>query len=358
MSDIKKQKKQREIAEKIIENKVTPSEQFGAEYDVRGRSENDWPKWKNYRLESFETIEKFTENASDQLNKVRDVLYSGIDILDSIQTFINILRTFELLFKNSLYYFINQILDQLQQAINDLRSSGVYVLDLISYHLVPHKLRKEIDWDDPEAIATLAGNAWYGEKKTDKELEKIKREVTKDRKAKEPNLVDKKLERYKKTGEAIAEDWHDAMNSDEFLEALAEVGLHYKKESYNEFIDVICGAILNTDDKPAPALIEWYDVYKREADEDEKISGGGKLTEKFKTHVNNFTRAENFNFLKSGRPNFGPQAHMEATLWAFGIPNFFDLVSLIIELKDIFPTFLDSGVVGLYKRMANSKSIA
>lgn len=228
------------------------------------------PRWKKLTLMNIpgaNVIKSQIKNAHKTLEKTQIVLDRVSQALSTIQSIITLLQKFETILNTGFYTFIDLILDKFEELLHDVRSTGIYFLDLFSYHLQEEQQLIINDQDDDAYKSALGGDAWFNSFAASAAT-KIKETNSKD--------------------------------------------IYYLKESYNEFIDVICRAFL--DYKDLPEHID-YDIHT--SDIPRVIPAFDKI-------------------YKTGRPNFGEQGNIRAYLLVIATTDIDELIILIKNLWDIF----------------------
>ena len=108
-----------------------------------------FPQWTNLNfakgLVNSSGYQDTLRKTKSGLKGAEKILQTAESTLSSIQQLIKLLKLFELSFQNLLFGFITAILDQFQLILNDFKYSGVYLLDLVSYHFI----------NEPQRIAHL-----------------------------------------------------------------------------------------------------------------------------------------------------------------------------------------------------------
>ena len=235
------------------------------------------PVWKAFTPFASNTITKELESVKPSLNKVVKVLKATSKVIQSMKHVISLLQIFENLFKNLLFTFINAIADYFQQIIDNMKSTGVYILDLTTYHWTDASINSDID--DIDYLNIIKKGEWW--------------------------TNTNKSQGVLSTTVAIAEDF-----GSDFAKVFNFFWKKkYKKETYNEFITTICEAFKDKDDVAPKDLIT--------------LAGQGKL---------DYTAPK---FLQSGKPDFGPGSYMYVVLIVFVLPSIDELVNMMISLQSL-----------------------
>lgn len=115
-------------------------------------------QWKTFSLSDWKEARKFRKDilvVKKAINRVNFLLKKGDNLLGVIQSYVSLMKRIESLVNRGLYAFIYVLAEQLQQMVNNARSTGFYFLDLTSYHF---QSPPEILMGDPNF---LNGDAWY-----------------------------------------------------------------------------------------------------------------------------------------------------------------------------------------------------
>ena len=271
------------------------------------------PEWDTFRpLASIEDDLNLKENLDrirGPLSKIEKVLRASSKLLDKARSIVQLFSIFESVFNNLLYSFLNSILDQLQRMLDDAKSTGVYMLDLVSYHFVNDSDSRKIA--DLDYEQTMARPAWSESANTN------------DTEENTPSIL-----KGKNLLESIKETY--LLNEDEDTSIIKglmnNVRQGYRKETYNEFIQVICDSFEDPNDVPSGALgYEYLNPTEKSLEETTNL----EIEPLWDTR-----------FVQSGRPMFGPNASMHVYVIAFAVPAFDDLMRLfnnIITLVKDFP---------------------
>ena len=214
-----------------------------------------WESWRPFS--GFTELNHLLVDARKDLKEISNILKDAKTVIKALKALVILFSNFETLLENALYLFTQALANQLQQMLNDAESTGVYTLDLVNYH-----------WDvkgKPQQIGELVG-PWY-----------------------ESGITGGYDTNISNVGTVIKTRWDE----------LANLGISYRKETYNEFINKICGCFLNEHDIPLPRGV-WNKV--------------GNGDSKWLTPLQH-------SFLQSGRPNFGPDATMNVLLIVFCEPD-------------------------------------
>lgn len=244
-------------------------------------------KWQSFNLAKFPVVQKtanYLESANDNLEKVQIFLKNAetltkalLAIIETIEWFLNSIGSFWALF--------DLLIDMLRELIHSYRSTGIYGLDLVSYHINKYEPINNL-------IISTSNGAWFNQqiKYTDNDAEELENALASGN--------------YIKATELYAKQYMRSLNI-------------YKEETYYEFIDTICSAFTDVNDIPDPSL---YDVLFESAtmnDLDTKYPN-------FRNKVEALT--------KCGRPEFGDGCQMGVALFAFCFQSPVELAKALYSL--------------------------
>ena len=94
-------------------------------------------RWKRFSIMSNPALKKTANEmrkARPYLKKTADALNDVKTVLKGIQSVVQLLKQFEQIVKMGVYAFLNSLVALLQRYINDYKSTGLYFLDLTTYH--------------------------------------------------------------------------------------------------------------------------------------------------------------------------------------------------------------------------------
>ena len=252
-------------------------------------SERIEPKWKVYRVpENLLKLNDGLKTLRKPLKTVEKVLKTIQKVLNKAKAIIQILAIFESAFNNLLYSFINTILDKFQGILNDAKSTGVYMLDLVSYHITNDSDTEPITDKNYEQIINMA--PWFAGNET-----KTAGTPAPKTPPTPPTIID-----------AVSENFQNLFEN---------IGKGYRRETYNEFIQVICDAFEDKYDLPSGALA--YQTFGKEVEP-------GKP---------NDIVLWDARWLQSGRPDLGPQGTLNVTLLVFAAPGFDDIYRVMMGIQ-------------------------
>lgn len=179
------------------------------------------PTWNNFSLisdeDSLAMVEKFKE-ARTLMGTLKGFLNVGLQILNKIKPFIQILALIEAFAKDFLTAILKIITATIDGIINNAASTGIYFLDLTSYHITPKK--REL---------------------RDLDLHAIYEKYLKN------DIASAELDAHIKDLLAGKEDTSVFTDTVNFFRG-------YKKETYIEFINRIVEAFMDENDKPSTEI--------------------------------------------------------------------------------------------------------
>ena len=189
------------------------------------------PEWGAFRPLAGTPITGWIQDARSGLATVRTALVTGVRVLDQVKTIVDMLAALEGIITGGLMQFLKILIDSLQQMSDDARSTGIYYLDLTSYH-----------WrsESREAGLNKLEGAWYDDGIS----------------AADPGSRTGLTRSHMSGGnvtvaggtEATALDTTSAMVEDFFGQS---TGMTYARESYRQFVEVICSALSDANDVAA-----------------------------------------------------------------------------------------------------------
>lgn len=280
------------------------------------------PTWEVFRpmgsLVDNPTFLDTMKTTRKTLKTVSKTLQDVLALIESARAVLKLVAIFESVFKNLLYTFLNTLLDQLQRMLNDAKSTGVYVIDLVSYHWI--KTSDTANVDDNDYLATIANGPWYSMSLADK-IEK---------QSEKPGL-------FSQIGNL-----------------LQAVDQSYKRENYSQFIETIVDAFEDTNDVPSGAMAysmspfddsSFYDYeYEWRKDPSGHRRGIEVVTSKTLKEKDRKTFGLNVpNFFQSGRPDFGEQAYMKVYLIAYCMPDVGQVVKLLKNMYGLLGNLIPFG---------------
>lgn len=341
------------------------------------------PNWKIFNplgnaIQEVQQVTSTIQVGMDYVNQSLEVVDS---ILQGVQQFISLLKIMENVVDRGIFSFLDAFINSAESLMDSIKSTGIYGLDLFSYHFkdypkcsvddgflagaewwketVPAKMFndiKEISDSSEEKKKQLLAmyNSLYRKAKplaTLPELSSIIKQLeegiktlnTKDGQLSENDLINfYQFEEALKTAKIV--DQSTARKVVEVLKYLAL--LKYTPETYYEWIDVICQAFVDQDDKPGKTVLQIIEKVKEKTDKDEDKEKSSAPV------VSTLTTSQAPAILKTGRPLFSEGDYMWVLLVGFCVPSIEavkDIYDSIEAIKDIF----DSDVVDELKSLNN-----
>lgn len=336
-------------------------------------------EWKTLNIldgNSLKEIRSISKEIRVVLQDVQRILGVGEQIIDTVEQYVELLKLMESISNNQLYAFLNVFIDQLQNMVNNVKSTGVYCLDLFTYHLQDDPSLQEIQSDK------LNGNAWYAIDSTTSVPITDETVILKSLQNDPYAIVLKQLHGY--LGEllvnipnieekdksyrsqityyinAIKQYLATGQNPPDIKELKSKIidkvstysdikiqlkskliasinSFQYKTETYNEFIQTICDAFTDENDVPGPGISEW--VNKKNNATDEKKAENNQKTGSIVLDIKNSWNSISDQYLRSGRPEFGPDGYMMVILLGFSFFDYNQLASAINAIKQIVNSF-------------------
>ena len=271
-------------------------------------TKEDAPQWKAFTpFANMGPVNDLLKATRKPLSKAQQILASVQSALDKAKSIISILAVFESVINNLIYAFINAIADKLQIILDDAKSTGIYMLDLVSYHF---ENKADADpQDNLNYLAKIAEGPWFIGTSFSGTVTPVEQAV--DNEIKNPVT-----QTVSSMADSIASTWN----------YMKDIDMSYKRETYYEYINNICEAFTDPNDVPSGAL--GYVANEIAA------YGVGYTATELKGQQSDISTAR---FLQSGRPNFGPQASMNVILITAAVPAIDDLFRGINTLLSLFP---------------------
>lgn len=273
-----------------------------------------YPKWEAWRPFFNPTLYKFLGNTSNELRQVNNVLDKAVTVLDQVKSFVSLLAELEALIKQGILGFIQLIADKLDRIVTDFESTGIYFLDLTSYHFTDktelertqeHNNDEPKPWWDPDRNVSAELTSQSPKQKTSEEQSRIKQLGI------------------------ILSNFFALMNA------------NYERESYNQFITRICNAFTDPNDVPRGGLYDEFMRIKKLEDFSLK-SGDIKVVD---PSMLKGTRKQIPYIFQTGKPDFGPNCTMYVFIFGFTVPNINDLYMLISKVGKVFKIFTENSIV-------------
>jgi len=328
-------------------NAMTQTERPSVIFSPPFEEPSNGPRWRTWRPQAFDQISSYLDSVSGPLDSVRSILETGQSVIESIRPIVEFLKMFESLFTSALYTFLNTVIQEVRQLLNDVESTGVYFLDLTSYHWDEYR-SKDMDFDLEYYSAELTKDAWWMDEKesiTDKYVQKAAA-------GSNPSILDDFKNEF--DGFRFTPNFStDSYRLDDF-----GFNINYRQESYNEFIDVVSSAFLNEYDVPASGLISGL-AKKAFEDKDKPITAKAdndpEASDTKKSEKKLTFRKPIFEYLRPGRPNFGPDGHLEVHLFTFAFTDIFELMDLIKAFYNLGVDLVKEGTFwSLYNKMSKT----
>jgi len=267
------------------------------------------PEWKHLTLMNIpgaNVIKSSIKSAHKSIEKIQLILDKISQALTTVQDIVKLIQKFETILNKGLYLFLDLILDKFEELYNDIKSTGIYALDLTSYHFINYQ---EVDGNDDYYKAVLKGDAWYH----------IPNKAEYDNN----NIANSFFYKIGKKAEGII---YRTREDNKNLRG------GYLLESYNQFIDRICRAFSDNNDLPDRTV----------AMDDKTVKAFNTLYLDPKKSLpqifNGWTdwdKISKKNF-DSGRPNFGQFGNLKVYLFVVATPDIDPFINFIIQMQKIF----------------------
>ncbi len=344
------------------------------------------PRWKVFNLldnKSLRQIRQQTQKLQGTLKQAESLLKQADSLLDTVQSITSILRRIEQTVKGNFWSLLKDVIGTFRDLLDSIRSQGVYALDLVSYHFQDKypdfyedgsELLGEEWWQPfmkPNLVKRLSTNVTSGTTRSlltlknglnmtitelgkstldDKaqQIATLKTYISQiDAEIKAPGGSNPKLnlQDIKKK----IDDLNTNGVSKTFINAYmavqnAFIGLSYKQETYYEFIDTICQAFMDENDRPGRPLMNFM------------------VEESFKTKKGTVAWGvrPNFKFdsdmFQSGRPIFNNRGdYVKVFVIGFAFPSIDDVINIMNSFQKIISMVKDDGV-GKFKQLKDTFS--
>jgi len=283
----------------------------------------DGPTWESMSFK-WKDGTKYIKRGQKELQYWKRALQRAKKSLLFVRKIISAIKKFLDFYENALKMFLNEIINQIQRMLQDLKSTGFYFLDMTTYHFMDNE-------DDPFLTNNYIGPWWLNPEAA----MQIKKESIFDGK------FLKTLENKDATFKDIANNSPFTIGSDgittkqgtEFSNYFREL-LAYKKESYNEFIEKICGHFLDPTDILPRQIVKlqgkqtlFHKDQKQQQDQNKarmkKYSPWALIGQGANGGLTN---------LKTGRPDFGDNGELYIYIFAVAFPDISQMMEFIYIL--------------------------
>ena len=238
------------------------------------------------KIKAFQYGLKFLRKKLEIARRYLTVLRQIIRVINSFLTF----------YEDMSRMIINRFADEIDRFVQNIKSTGVYFLDMTTYHF--HE-----DLNEDDSLKYYRGPWWFRE-------EKEKDNVTVF------TGVFKRNDNGRVTLKGLTE-LEDDLSAGNLINEL----FSYKKENYYEFIDKICHHFLDPNDVlPRKRTEDAQSIKKDQGDNQEGWSALG---------FNNSTGEWG---LKTGRPDFGSRSTVSALILTIALPDIVQLYRILYPL--------------------------
>jgi hypothetical protein len=307
------------------------------------------PSWKQLNLLSNGTMRSIRStlvSTRTTLQTVREILNAIQNGVNSISGILSLVRNLETALHRSIYAFLDSIIKDTREFLENLKSTGVYFLDLTSYHLQPPRLplasrRMPRQWWDTTQASTIdaSKNPHFGA------LQKILNAIGNN--SSDQILVDikQKIESYM-YGRSIS------LNVIELITLASSISnqsianqiklylkaLEYKSETYDEFIEVICQSLTDEHDV-ADSLFTWRAL---EVSRERTNAQAGETAQEIPSQNTSSIRPEIHSshwydmVYRPGAPRFYGDSYMKTMIFGLSVGEITDLIAAIEVLIKIF----------------------
>lgn len=322
------------------------------------------PQWKTFNLldsASLRQVRQVTSSVQSGLDSVKEIMDTVDDILNTVQSFMQILKLIESIADRGVMAFLDAFINTVESLMDSIRSTGVYGLDLFSYHFQDFPIQYADD-------SFLNGNEWWkgelapykrladqqaslessyqallvalnkipddektGLKVYKTQLKGILEKIKKGQKPSESELF--MFKDFEKSIRDLPTEYYEAYNK-QIRDILELIFLwKYKPETYYEWINVICEAFVDPNDKPGKPVLALMNRTVENAAAGKQVEDlGHNETPKITTLTKNDFPA----VFKSGRPLFSEGDYMKVIVVGFCVTSL-DAVKDIWAAMKVIP---------------------
>lgn len=264
----------------------------------------------------------FTVIPADTLNPINEKLDAAIafldtlsEALDAISDLVSILGLIESLISDFFGFLLSGIIDDFNRMINDFKYAGVYALDLTSHNWIGKKTRVRRNDEDPKV--PFAANI-----STDEDVREARSNI--EFTAPKVPFTSVGGQKVNSTGTK----W--------------DILAYYKRQTYREWLKVLTDAL--ADENDLPSFKAWNDLINGKAGQQEPLNKTDLQVEIGQASPHPYEA----NYLRPGRPNFGPTGHIDCYVFAFAVG---DILTFLQTLGAFSKAFYDVTSVDEYTAM-------
>lgn len=322
------------------------------------------PQWKTFNLldsASLRQVRQVTSSVQSGLDSVKEIMDTVDDILNSVQSFMQILKLIESIADRGIMAFLDSFINTVESLMDSIRSTGVYGLDLFSYHFQDFPIQYADD-------SFLNGNEWWkgelssynklasqqaslqssyqmllnainkipddektGLKQYKIQLQGILNKIKKGQKPSEYELF--MFKDFEKSIRDLPAEYYEAYNK-QIRDILELIFLwKYKPETYYEWINVICEAFVDPNDKPGKPVLALMNRTIEDAATGKQVED---LNHNSVPKITTLTKDDFPAVFKSGRPLFSEGDYMKVVIVGFCVPSL-DAVKDIWAAMKVIP---------------------
>lgn len=243
-------------------------------------------QWQNVRIvDAFST--KDLEQIRRLLQKARAILDVFDDILDAVGAFTAILRALESFINDVLIAALLALTNALEDAVNQFKSTGVYALDLITPF---------VNAGDVDALGDFCDDQSINDTSDIFNIRKLAK-----------NDFNKGAARF------------------------------FKRQTYEEFIEIIAEAFLDENDLPSPYIAQTFlkklNPVTENTSKNKDLADSIGLTDKIQD-------AAFKDIFRPGRPNFGPGGKLKFYLLTISAFDFLQYLQILLSFSRFFGNIL------------------
>lgn len=261
---------------------------------------------------------KFTVIPEKSLKPINDKLEEAIVFLETLEEGLNvlgdlvsILKLIESLVQDFFGFLLGGIIDDFNRMIDDFRYTGIYALDLTTHNWIGPTIKVKRQPND--IVANFAAG---------KNVSNI--EFT------APKIPFTKVGGKKANLNNTAFDW------------LA----YYKRQTYREWLRVLIDALRDENDLPS------FQAYNDKITGKESLNKTTAQTEMGELQEHPYE----MKYFRPGRPNFGPNGHLECYVFAVAFPDILTFLQTLGALSKVFYQLTDLSeyeeMIDAFKRAA------
>lgn len=300
------------------------------------------PHWQSYNWRWCEATDAI-QQTQRWLKKVEKMLEGAKGVINKTRSILTIIKQFLSFFEDTLKKFLQTLVKMIERFLNDVKSTGIYFLDMTTYHFFSHtddemKSNPYIGpWWFPGFNDSSNENARHTSVFTGQFFKILGKGHWSDVSTEASRIGTPNTEggyNYGNQQVQVAKGTAKAYAEDIFREVLA-----YKKETYKEFIEKICWHFTSPHDC-LPSQLR-FSGGRGTFNENRGFRGNryNNLGNDFKNGIQEYSPWGVFygnhgglkNF-RTGRPDFGPNGRMVVYIVAVAFPDISQLMKLMFAL--------------------------